>query len=125
MATVTLTKLFINLQSTGASVSCTSQPGREVTYHRRGEVRIFAGGRLRGISLEGAPNTFSFVLQDVTRSQIDTLRLWAGLPVQVRDNRGRIWVGVFFDVDEHERFNEPTLYEVPIVLYGVTDVEGV
>lgn len=125
MATLTLTKMFINLLSTGAAVSAQTQRDRPVTYHKRGEVRVFAGNRLRGISLEGAPNTFSFVLQDVTRAQIDTLRNWAGLPVQVRDNRGRIWTGVFYDVDERERFNEPTLYEVPIVLNGVTDVEGV
>lgn len=125
MATVTLTKVFINLLSTGEAVSAMSQRDRTVTYGKRGDVRVYAGGRLRAVTLEGAPNTFSFVLQDVVRADIDKLRAWAGLPVQVRDNRGRVWTGVYFDVPENERFNEPTLYTVPIVLNGVTEVEEI
>lgn len=125
MATLTLLQLWINLLSTGAAVSAQSQPDRTVTYGKRGGVEVYAGERLRSITLEGAPNTFSFVLQDVTRAQIDTLRAWAGLAVQVRDNRGRVWTGVFYDVPENERFNEPTLYTVPLTVQGVTEVEAV
>lgn len=125
MATLTLNRLWINLLSTGASVSAYSQHGRPATYEKRGDVRVYAGGRLRSITQEGAPGTFAFVLQDVTRAQITLLRTWAGLPVQVRDNRSRIFNGVFYHVDEAERFNEPTLYEVPITLNVITFVEGV
>jgi hypothetical protein len=125
MATLTLTKIFINLLSTGASVSAYSQPDRPATYEKRGDVRIYAGGRLRSVTQEGTPGTFSFVLIDVTRTQITLLRNWAGLPVQVRDNRSRIFQGVFYKVDEHERRNEPTLYDVPIELNVITFVEEI
>lgn len=125
MATLTLAKLWVNLLSTGASVSAYSQPGRLATYEKRGDVRVYAGGRLRSITQEGAPGTFSFVLLDVVRAQIDLLQSWAGLPVQVRDNRSRIFNGVYYHVDEAERFAEPTLYEVPITLNVITFVEGV
>lgn len=125
IAVLTLGKLFVNLLSTGVGVSAYSQPGRAATYEKRGDVRVYAGGRLRSVTQEGAPGTFSFTLQDVTRAQIDLLQAWAGLPVQVRDNRGRIYNGVYYTVNEAERFNEPTLYEVPITLNVITFVEGV
>jgi len=125
IATLTLTKLFVNLLSTGASVSAQSQPDRLATYEKRGDVRIYAGGRLRSITQEGAPGTFVFVLVDVTRAQITLLRSWAGLPVQVRDNRSRIFQGVYYRVNEIERRNEPTLYDVPIELDVITFVEAV
>lgn len=125
MATLTLDRMWLNLISTGAAVSAHTAIGRPVKYGKRGDVRVFAGGALRSITLEGAPTSWTFTLRDVTRAQIETLKAWAGLPVQVRDNQGRVMNGVFYDVDEIDRHNEPTLYEVPMTVNGVTVQEGV
>lgn len=125
MATLTLTRVWLNLIATGAAVSAYSKPGRDVTYENKGEVRTYAGGRQRAITQEGEIVTLPFTLQDVVRADIDTLRSWKGLAVQYRDNRGRLFNGSLFVVVEQERFNEPLLYEVPLVLRGVSQDAGV
>lgn len=125
MATLTLNRLWINLIATGDSVDAYTAPDRPAVYEQAGEVRTFAGGRQRSITMEGERGTFSFVLQDVVRADITTLRSWQGLTVQVRDNRGRLFNGVYFGLSENERFNEPTLYQVAITLNVVSQDEGV
>lgn len=132
MATLNLTQTFINLLATGEAVSGNTMDGRTATYDRRGEVRIYAtgtqspGGRSRSITRQGAIGTFVFTFRDMTRTQIDTLKVWTGQPVQVRDDRSRIFYGVFYAVPEQEhRKHEETLYDVPMVISTVTVVEGV
>lgn len=125
MAVLALSKLFVNLISTGDSVSAYSAPDRPAVYQNAVEVRTNAGGRRRAFTVEGEEGTFSFVMIDMLRAQIDLLRSWKGLTVQVRDNRGRLFNGVFAAVGENERFNEPTLYDVPITLLVVSQDAGV
>lgn len=125
IATLTLTKLWINLLSTGEAVSAQTQPGRPSTFSLKGEVLSFAGGRQRSVVAEGESGTFTFTLQDVTLTQRDTLRLWFGLNVIVRDHRGQMFTGVFYAASVAERIYEPTLYEITITMQTTTTAEGV
>lgn len=120
MATLTLTKLFINRVATTEFVSAYSQRGRAPTYEREGTVRTNAGGRQRAVSQVGERGTYAFVLQDVTQAQITSLREWMGETVEVRDNRGQQFFGVYFALGVGERDNEPTLYTVAISLRVVS-----
>jgi hypothetical protein len=125
MAVLLLTKLWINLLSTGEAVSAHTQPQRPSVFSLTGEVLSFAGGRQRSVTAEGESGTFSFTLQDVTLAQRDTLRTWFGLNVIVRDHRGQMFTGVFYAANVAERITEPTLYEISITLQTTTTAEGV
>lgn len=124
MATLTLNKIWVNLYSTGQAVSANSVPGREETYEVAGEVRTYAGGRRRAISTEGVIGVFKFALRLVARSDVDTLLTWVGQPVQVRDHKGRRFVGVYYGLAIGEYVAE-TGWDVGIVLNVVTANEEV
>lgn len=122
MAKLELRQVWINLMSTGAAVHAySSDRGRETSVD--GEVRKFAGGRLRAISSEGQRGTFAFKLRDVTNDQIEILKSWYGKLVCVRDHRGRRYFGVYFAAPETER-KTTTLWDVSINLQEVTYEEG-
>ena len=108
MATLTLTRCWLNLVATGAAVTAASAPGRAVGVSQDGEVRTFAGGRQRAIVRAGVHGQYDVVLRLVPRADITTLTSWMGLPVQVRDNLGRLYVGVFLAVPETERKGQAT-----------------
>lgn len=123
MASVTLTKLWINRLDTGEAVSAQSG-GRAVSYEDAGEVRTYAGGRQRSITQEGERGAFAFVLRDVPLATVDKLRTWKGLAVQVRDHRGQRWFGVFRTVTPAEH-KDPNLYDVALTVQTITAAEGV
>ena len=123
MATLTLTKLWINRLDSGTAVSAQSTPGRDQAYEQLGEVRTYANGRQRAVTQAGERGTFAFRLEDVTAATITTLRTWIGRDVQVRDHRGQVFFGVYFAVVVGER-KEPTLYTCQIVLKTITAPAG-
>jgi len=108
---------------TGESVSgFTKDRGR--AHANAGETRTYAGGRRRAILSAGESGTFKFTLLDLTFDQVETLRSWKGVPVEVRDHRGQRFVGVYFTVDIDED-KTPTLYNVAITLETLTFEDGV
>ena len=124
MPTLTLTKTFVNLVSTGAAVSGQTSRGRGETYQLPGEVRTYAGGRRRAITGVGEAGTYTFTLLLVSRTSADTLRGWKGQLVQVRDHRGRKFYGVYFETPTAE-YVDRSLWNVSITLSIVTYDEGV
>lgn len=67
-----------------------------------GEVRTYAGGRRRAIQRPGRFHELTATLPACTRDQLEWLAEKVGSPVLVRDDRGRKFYGVFFDVDTDE-----------------------
>lgn len=124
MTTLTLTKLFVNLLSTGAFVAAQSD-SRSAQYTNAGEVKQLAGERLRSVTVAGERGTFSFVLLDVPVADVDTLRSWKGQTVQVRDDRGRVFFGVYHEVTPTDVRDKKTQYNVAIALKTVTVDPGV
>lgn len=61
-----------------------------------GEVRTYAGGRMRIVSRPRRQQTLSVTLRYVPLADIDTLRDWAGDVLMLRDKRGRKLYGTFF-----------------------------
>lgn len=124
MTTLTLTKLFVNLVASGASVSAQSN-GRGEEYSNTGEVKQLAGERLRSVTVAGERGQYSFTMIDVPAADVATLRTWKGQLVQVRDDRGRAFFGTFFDVRPVDVRDRKTSYDVSIVLRVVTAPTGV
>jgi hypothetical protein len=102
MASLILTKMFINFVATGEAVSGDAAPGRSEDYKVNGRVGTYGAGRQRAIATLGEAGTFTFQLRYVSRSTVDTLHLWIQQLVQVRDARGRLFYGVYFQagIDE-------------------------
>lgn len=118
MATLNLTKIFVNLLSTGAAVSGQSAPGRGEVYEAAGEVRIYAGGRRRSIASVGEQGTFTFKLLMLTRADVDLLHTWQQQAVQVRDHKGRLFVGVYYGLTISE-YRDRARWDVAITLHVV------
>lgn len=116
MATLVLNRLWLNLVATGAAVSGYSAPGRAPSYGMDGTIATYAGGRQRSITREGVHGSYVTTLLLMSRADITTLRGWMGQAVQVRDDRGRVFVGVFRDVPEIERQGIPDKFDVPLSL---------
>lgn len=124
MATLTLGKGFVNLVATGQAVSGYMDPDRGEDYEVPGEVRTYAGGRRRSITAAGEAGTYRPVFRNVPRTTVETLRTWQGQLVQVRDNVGRRFVGVYHGVTPTEIRGAGT-WDVGFTLTVVTAPEGV
>lgn len=124
MPTLTLDKLWVNLDSTGQAVSAFSN-SRTASYRSLGEVKQLAGGRQRGMKIVGEQGHYSFTILEVPTSDVDTLRSWMGETVQVRNDRGQVFVGIFFEVNPGEVVDIKTKYDVAISMRVVTAPEGV
>lgn len=123
MAKLELRQVWINLLSSGVAVhGWSSDRGRETSVD--GEVRKYAGGRLRAVSSVGTRGSFAFKLRDITNNDIEMLKSWYGQPVVVRDHRGRVYFGVFFSVQETER-KDVSLYDASLTLQEITYTLGV
>lgn len=125
MATLNLTKLWINLLATGQAVSGYSDPDRVADYEIPGDMVTFASGRQRSITSAGQQTVFKVALVDVSRTVVDTLILWQGQTVQVRDNLGRVFVGTYYSVSEQEIRGGGGTYQVGFALKVATVDEGV
>lgn len=122
MASVTLTKVWINRYDTGEAVSAQSS-GRAQGYEVAGEIRTYAGGRQRSITEEGERGQFALILRSLTLATVNTLRAWQGVTVQVRDHRGQRWFGVYHAVSIDE-VKDPALYDVALAVRVVSADEG-
>lgn len=125
MATLTLTKTFVNLLSNGAAVSAQTAPGRSDDYEVPGESRLYAGGRRRSITSAGQVATYTCTLLLVSTADVATLRSWAGQAVQVRDNMGRCNFGVYRKVPAVEQRGRPGRWHITLALDVLTIDGGV
>lgn len=124
MTVLTLTRLWINRLDTGEGVSAATDPSRSQSYSMDLDVRTYASGRRRAISVEGEKGEFSFQLIAIDLATVAKLRVWAGANVQVRDHRGQRWFGVFAGLSVGE-YKAPLLYSATITLETTTTTEGV
>jgi hypothetical protein len=125
IATLVLTKTFVNLLTTDESVSGYRTADDPDTADMQGRVATYAGGRQRGVISEGVAGGWSFTLRGLTVAQTETLRLWLGQTVYVRDNRGRKQFGVLLSVPRAPWKEQLDLYDVEIALRSVTVVEAI
>jgi hypothetical protein len=124
MATLTLTRTWINL-FTGEGVSAYRATDDPDTVEVRGQVVTYAGGRMRAVTSEGSPGSWSLPLVMVPSATTVTLRAWMGQAVQVRDNRGRKQFGVILSVPRSPWRESLDTYNVPLTLLTISVVEGV
>jgi len=123
MATLTLTKVWLNLVSTGEAVSAYST-GRSQQYSMDGEVRTYAGGRQRFVGQEGEHGQFTVTLRLLSLAQVTQLRGWTGRTVLFRDRRGQLMYGVFTQVTPTVEWKDGR-YDVELPLRLVTQDPGV
>lgn len=119
MATLTLTKVWVNRVDTGEAVSAQSSVERSREHSLAGEVRTYAGGRQRAVSQAGEAGKFQVTLRFLPAVTVEKLRTWIGLPVSIRDARGQQFYGVYFTVPVVEH-RSPLDYDVTIDLRTVT-----
>ena len=65
---------------------------------RVGEVRRYAGGRLRVITGPARPGTLDVALEQCDRDVVDQLRAWVGRRLLYRDPRGRVEFVTFLSI---------------------------
>lgn len=123
MASVTLRYTWVNLLSTGESVKGYTARGRSHGRARDGEVRRMAGGRFRAVGTLGTRRTQTFAIRDLSQTDCDTLELWAGEPVLIRDKYGRRMFGTYWSVNYTDRM-DPTYFDVELNITEVTYEEG-
>jgi hypothetical protein len=125
MATLTLPLTFINLAADGTLVlAAWSTVEGGMSHAHQGEVTTAAGGRRRAVSVEGEATVWPFGLRYVTLAQVASLRDYADQVVQVRDIRGQLHYGKYFQV-EQTNIREVGRYDVSMELNVVTFPEGV
>ncbi len=123
MAHVDLAYTWVNLLSTGESVKGYTAKGRQHGRAGEGETRRMAGGRFRAVGTLGVRRTQAFAMRDLSLDDIETLELWIGQTVLVRDNRGRRMFGVYWSVPTTDR-KDPNYYDVQLDVTEVTYEEG-
>jgi hypothetical protein len=125
MAVLALTKIWINLLSTGEAISAYSNRDKTQDFQLHTfDVRTYANGRRRAVSTLGEVGTIPFTLRDVSLTDKNNLRTWVGMGVQVRDTRGQKWYGAFGGVSAVEDM-DISFYAVTFTLLTTTAVEGV
>lgn len=104
MPSVALTELWVH-DSDNLADYVTSDGFLSESYRRtaRGEVRVYAGGRERLTTRAGAPQALNVSLPAVDRTTIAWLEDHKGALVMVRDPRGRLVWGAYFDLDVDEK----------------------
>lgn len=119
MAMITLNQVWLNRLSDGALVVHAYSSDRGRGTGMAGEVRQFAGGRQRPIVREGVRGTFTFKLRDLTDDDIESVKENYGVPVCVRDHRGRVYFGIYFASEETER-KDKELWDLSINVQEIT-----
>lgn len=124
MVALGLKQMWLVWIDLGVSLSAPTDPAREQVYTDEGEVRTYASGRQRSITVVGERGSWSFTLLRLSLDNINTLRTGKGYTVLARDHRGQSMYGVYHGVTVGE-WKIPTLYTASITLQQVTVVEGV
>lgn len=127
---VQLTKFWLTNTVTQELISAYSLPDRKRTSSVAGEVRRYAGGRMRSVGVQGKASQWSVSLTELTLTQVGTLESWMtqGITVFARDNHGVSMYGTFYGVgiDEMRAISYQTsIYTVSIDIERVDVVEGV
>lgn len=123
MTVLALRAIWVNLADTGDGVSAPSI-GRSFSSTVGGETRNYAGGRIRFVNQEGITGSLDVTLRLLTLDQVETLELWRGRDVLIRDHRGQHWWGVYSAVAriEHKGILR---YDAALTLQLITHDEGV
>lgn len=130
MAAVLLTKMWLTNVTSLEMIGLQTGPERPRNYQARGEVRFYGAGRKRSIKRAGMAQTWKFTLQEMTLTQVETLRQWSddGVTVLARDHRGQSMYGSFYEIEIDERLSQTpsgAFYTAAITLQQVDVVEGV
>lgn len=124
MASVTLSRVWINLASDmSQSVSARSN-GRSDVRSVAGQVRTYSGGRRRVVTRAGTQQTVGATLVLLTAMQVSTLESWRGALVLFRDSFGRKVWGTFLAVPVTDNLDDST-FNVALVLESITHSEAV
>lgn len=124
MATLTLTKVFINLLESGAAVSAQAARGRTHRVSQPVEVRTYGGGRRRAVTQAGVTEALGVTLRDVPAADVATLESWIGRAVLYRDDRGRKVAGVFDGMERDELVDDKGKYDISLTITATTWEEG-
>lgn len=103
MAEVALDYLYIHDYTNQSDYDTFGYADLEETWTMVGRVRRLAAGRLRLTTATGAQATYDIRFHNLTAAEVQSLRDRAGTHVMVRDMRGRVVYGVYFDVDVVDR----------------------
>lgn len=113
-ATSTFDNLFIHLASNLATyIEVGHLPVNEIK-EADGAVIKFANGRLRAITGTGTKKTYEVTLPYLTRSTLTTLDSFLKVPILIKDGRGRILYGQFFEYQLAEELLPGTQPTTPI-----------
>lgn len=126
---VQLTKFWITNVVTEESLGRYSAPDRPRSSSVQGEVRRYAGGRMRAVGTLGTAAQWQVTLMELTLADTELLELWMsqGVTVFARDHRGASMYGTFFqvDIDELRAVTYPlAVYTATIQIQRVDVVEG-
>jgi hypothetical protein len=80
--------------------------GVESDPTQAGEVRVYAGGRLRDVSWDGDQKNLNLTFGVMTRTAVRWVESHAGKPIVVRDPVGRKFFGVYRNPRITERRGE-------------------
>lgn len=126
---VQLTKFWLTNLVTQEHFGRYSAPDRPKSSSVQGEVRRYAGGRMRAVGVLGTSAQWGVTLVELTLDDVELLELWMsqGVTVFARDHRGASMYGTFFqvDVDELRAVTYPfAVYTATIQIQRVDVVEG-
>lgn len=105
MASVTLDALYLHEANDNATFVTADLTGESETMSKDGQVRRYAGGRLRSITRAGSFQELDVELELADRADVDTIRGWAedGTLLLYREPRGRKLWGVLYELNVDER----------------------
>lgn len=126
---VQLDKFWITNVVTLEHLGRYSAPDRPRSSSVQGEVRRYAGGRMRAVGVLGTAAQWSVTLVELTLADTELLVTWMsqGVTVFARDHRGQAMYGSFFsvDIDELRAITYTTAkYTASITIERVDVVEG-
>ena len=125
-ASITLKTVWMNLQTELTTPrNFPAMSSLKPTVKQPGEVRTYAGGRLRLITRAGIARSYVLTLPACSRDQITWLETNAGQLMCVRDDRGRKIRAAYFEVPVDEIPTDPTLGDIVLTLSEVTFSEAV
>lgn len=103
MASVTLTKLYVHDYADVTDYDSFAYAGFSESTRKVGRVRRLAGGRLVLRTEPGTEGRHRIDFTNLTGDEVELLRARIGTHVVVRDMRGRLIYGTYFDVDVDDR----------------------
>ena len=120
MVTVTLNELWLHDADDHADHVRVPYASMDVSEARQGEVRTYAGGRRRLITGPAKPRTASVTAQNIDRAIADEIVSRRGSVQMVRDGRGRVLFGTFFEVSLDETPGRKEMVSVGFTVHEVT-----